>query len=122
MKIAVPTAGGKLCLHFGHCEEFLFIDIDDQTKTIVGKTGIQPPPHEPGNLPPWVGEQGADTVICGGMGARAQQLFQQAGVRVITGAQELDPEKLVLGWIGGSLITGANACDEDQENHESRCH
>ena len=28
MKIVVPTAAGKLCLHFGHCEVFTAIEVD----------------------------------------------------------------------------------------------
>ncbi len=78
MIIAIPTAGAALCAHFGHCEEFLFFEVDRSAQQIVGKKGIQPPPHQPGMLPPWIKEQGADIVICGGMGMRAQQLFQQA--------------------------------------------
>lgn len=117
MRIAVPIAAGKLCLHFGHCEQFLFLDVDESARTITGKTALQPPPHEPGNLPPWVAAQGAGVVICGGMGMRAQQLFEQSGVRVITGAQPVDPERLVMDWLDGALATGPNACGEDQGGH-----
>ena len=35
MKIAIPTANGKLCQHFGHCEKFVFIEVDEVTKTII---------------------------------------------------------------------------------------
>ena len=34
MKIAIPTADGKLCPHFGHCEAFTFAEIDEATKEI----------------------------------------------------------------------------------------
>ena len=45
MKIAIPTAGGKLCMHFGHCEEFLFLDVDVKEKKILNRNKITPPPH-----------------------------------------------------------------------------
>jgi len=34
MKIAIPIAGGKLCMHFGHCEQFALIAADAKTKKI----------------------------------------------------------------------------------------
>ncbi len=37
MKIAIPTANGKLCQHFGHCEKFVFIEVDEATKEITSK-------------------------------------------------------------------------------------
>lgn len=111
MKFAIPTNGGKLCLHFGHCEVFTFIEVEETSKAIIGKEEITPPPHEPGILPPWVAKNGATVIIAGGMGARAQQLFAEQGIKVIVGAGEGDPEKLVLEYLEGTLKTGANACD-----------
>ena len=35
MRIAVPTAYGKLCPHFGHCETFAIVDVDPEKKTIL---------------------------------------------------------------------------------------
>ena len=35
MKIAIPTANGKLCSHFGHCESFTFVDVDLSKKEII---------------------------------------------------------------------------------------
>ncbi|OGI03083.1 MAG: ATPase [Candidatus Melainabacteria bacterium GWF2_32_7] len=111
MKIAIPTANGKLCLHFGHCEVFTFIDVEETTKTIVNKEEIVPPEHIPGIIPPWVKEQGASLVIAGGMGGRAQEIFAQFGIKVISGAPAEDPEKVVLDYLNGTLETGINACD-----------
>jgi len=45
------------------------------------------------------------------MGGRAQQLFAEQGIKVVVGASEGDPEKLVLEYLEGTLKTGANACD-----------
>ena len=35
MKIALPLADGKLCMHFGHCEIFAIVEVDDIAKTIT---------------------------------------------------------------------------------------
>jgi ATP-binding protein involved in chromosome partitioning len=83
MKIAMPIAGDKLCLHFGHCEKFYFFDVDEQTREISSVETMVPPPHEPGLLPRLLHEKGVNLVLAGGMGARAQQLFAQKGIRVV---------------------------------------
>ncbi len=111
MKIAVPVAGGQLCPHFGHCEQFEIFEIDPTTKAVVKSEAHTPPPHEPGVLPKWLSEKGATMVIAGGMGMRAQQMFEQNGVRVIVGAQPGDPKSTVEAYLTGTLATGDNLCD-----------
>ena len=109
MKIAVPLAEGKLTNHFGHCEQFAIIDVDGDK--INNKELVTPPPHEPGVIPRWLGEMGVSLIIAGGMGQRAISLFQERGVRVITGAPNLEPEELVQQYLKGTLQTGPNVCD-----------
>ncbi len=111
MKIALPLADGKLCMHFGHCEQFALIDVDDATRRIVGKTAVTPPPHEPGLLPRWLAERGVTAIIAGGMGPRAQQLFAERNIGVLVGAPPEEPEKLVNDFLSGSIVAGDNACD-----------
>jgi len=97
-------------MHFGHCEAFALFDADE-SGTIVSETFVTPPPHEPGILPPWLAKQGVRFIIAGGMGSRAQQLFAEQGVKVVTGAQEVDPRLAVESYLKGTLVTGANTCD-----------
>lgn len=111
MKIAIPTAEGKLCMHFGHCQQFEILTVDPDTKTISGCDAMTPPPHEPGVLPAWLGEQKVNVIIAGGMGQRAQQLFAQQGIQVIVGAPAAAAEELAAAWMAGTLVSGANACD-----------
>ena len=74
MRIAVPTANGKLCMHFGHCQQFVLVDVEGEEITKV--EAATPPPHAPGVLPKWLHEQGANVIIASGMGMRAQNLFK----------------------------------------------
>ncbi len=111
MKIAVPTASDMMCPHFGHCEKFYLFEVDKEAKIIKNVEKLTPPPHEPGLLPKWLGEKNADLIIAGGMGVRAQNLFNQNGVDVITGAQMKSPQELIEDYLNGSLTTGANMCD-----------
>jgi len=111
MKIAIPLANGRLCLHFGHCEQFAIVEVDPSTQKILGKESFVPPPHEPGVLPQWLHEQGANVIIAGGMGQRAQQLFAQNGIEVIVGASCGDPDEVVSAYLAGTLEAGDNVCD-----------
>lgn len=111
LRIAIPLAEGLLCLHFGHCEQFALVDVDAQTQQIVDSRFLTPPPHEPGVIPRWLHEQGATTIIAGGMGARAQSLFAEQGITVITGAPVEAPEVLVRAYLNATLVTGENTCD-----------
>lgn len=98
-------------MHFGHCEKFAMVDVDEGLKAIIGTTAVEAPPHEPGLLPGWLAERGVNLVIAGGMGGRAQQLFADAGVKVIVGATSAAPESVVMDYLAGNLVTGANVCD-----------
>lgn len=72
---------------------------------------LTPPPHEPGVLPPWIKQQGADLVITGGMGSRARNLFEEAGVHVIAGAPAIAPQDVIISFLNNSLVLGQNSCD-----------
>ena len=111
MKIAIPVQAGRVSMHFGHCEEFALYKVDENDKTILGKTTHQPPAHEPGVLPRWLHELGANVVITGGMGQRAQQLFAQNGITVVVGAPADPPEQLSSAYLSGTLQAGENICD-----------
>ncbi len=110
MKFAVPTVDGKLCMHFGHCQKFAIIDVNNANE-ILSEEYIDPPAHEPGVLPGWISGLGVNCVIVGGMGQRAQQLFMAKNVKVVTGAMDEDPKEIVKHFLNDSLQTGPNACD-----------
>lgn len=111
MRIAIPLANGKLSMHFGHCEQFALIDVDGKEKKITERQDIEPPPHEPGLLPRWLAERGANLIIAGGMGQRAQELFAKQNIQVLVGAPSEAPEFLVNNYLAGTLQAGVNTCD-----------
>ena len=111
MRIAIPVAEGKLAMHFGHCEQFALIDVDEETKEIVKVEFETPPPHEPGVLPRWLTEKGANIIISGGMGTRAQDMFTAQNIKVIVGAPAGEPGSIAKAYLDGSLKAGDNVCD-----------
>ena len=109
--IAIPIADGKLCSHFGHCQQFVFFEVDVATGQIHGTKHLDPPPHEPGLLPRWLHDENARVVIAGGMGKRAQDIFSEQGVEVVVGAPADRPEDVVQAYLDGKLTVAANPCD-----------
>jgi predicted Fe-Mo cluster-binding NifX family protein len=108
-KVAIPLENGQLCSHFGHCQQFALINVENGL--ITSEEFVTPPPHEPGLLPGWLAERGVTDVIAGGMGQRAINLFIEQNIKVNVGVPAKTPKELVSDWIGESLVTGVNACD-----------
>ena len=111
MRYAVPVNGNAVSMHFGHCEHFAFIDVDEEKKEVLKKELVPSPGHQPGLLPMWLAEQGVSVVIASGMGSRAQNLFRENNIEVVINALESDPEKAVLNYLAGKLELGDDICD-----------
>jgi predicted Fe-Mo cluster-binding NifX family protein len=107
--IAIPLENGRLCAHFGHCQQFALVEVENNA--ITGETLITPPPHEPGLLPGWLAERGVTDVIAGGMGQRAIDLFTEQNIKVNIGAKSKSIWELVTDWLRNALVTGENPCD-----------
>lgn len=103
MKVAFPVEDGIICPHFGHAPEFVFVELSNGVQ--VSKQSKIPPAHEPGVLPQWIGDMGADVLVTGGLGARASQLLEGRGVKVISGVSgtvESALEELAKGTLKGT--------------------
>jgi len=111
MLIAIPVNNNELDLHFGHCKKFALLKIDLKGKNILSREDIDAPPHQPGLLPSWLAQRGVNMVIAGGMGQRAKDLFDKCNIKVLIGAPQESPEKLVGDYLKGSLKLGENCCD-----------
>lgn len=108
-RIAIPLENGILCQHFGHCQQFAILDIENNS--VSDETLVTPPPHEPDLLPSWIAEKGVTDVIAGGMGQRAINLFNQHKINVFVGAPIKSPKELAQDLLDNTLIAGANYCD-----------
>ncbi len=106
---AVPTIDEKLCAHFGHCEQFAVIETEDQKITKVEY--LTPPVHQPGAYPRFLAGKGVSTIISGGMGMKAQEIFAQNNIEVFIGIHSDSPEALVVQYLADQLESGDNLCD-----------
>lgn len=117
-KIAIPMENGKLSTHFGHCQYFAIVDVQD--KQIAKITKQIPPEHKPGVYPKWIASLGVTDVIAGGIGQRAIDLFNEQGINVFAGAPLNGEEEIVNDFLAGKLSLNANYCKHDG-NHHSNC-
>lgn len=109
MKIALPVVGGRVSPHFGRSDYFVIFEVEQGG--FKGGEMLSPPPHAPGVIPKWLREVGVDVVITGGMGPRALGIFAQYGIKVLTGAPNLEPEELVKQHLKGTLALEENICE-----------
>lgn len=116
MKIAVPKENNSVCAHFGHCEGFEVYNIEESN--ILDSQFVENPGHKPGFLPLFLKEQGVDMVITGGMGQRAQELFKENNIGVITGATG-SIENVIKCYIKGDLVSTKEVCS--LHAHEGEC-
>ncbi len=119
-RIALPMADNVLSAHFGHCQAFAYVDVENNR--IVAVNRMTPPEHQPGSFPKWVAENGATDVIAGGMGPMAINLFNEAGINVFVGAPIDTAENIVIDFLDGKLQLNANYCDHDSHDHHPHDH
>ena len=83
-KIAVPTQiSGKRSNHFGHCQQFTLVEIENNVVTSI--SFLDNPPHPPnGCMQPvaLLKKNKVDSIIVGGMGAKPFNKFREAGINV----------------------------------------
>ncbi|MCK5808027.1 ATPase [bacterium] len=110
-RFAVPCYQGVLTDHFGHCEQFAIVDVDE-SNVITKSEMITPPVHQPGLYPKWLREEFAiKTVLAGGIGQMARNLFEAEGIEVLAGVASGKPEALVASYLAGEVKDGSNRCD-----------
>lgn len=116
MKIAVAAMRKTVAGHFGHCENFIFFDVEDGK--IVGEQSVANPGHRPGFLPNFLADNGAEVIIAGGMGGGAVEIFNERNVEVIVGATG-DAQAAVEAYLSGNLVSTGSICHEHQ--HAGEC-
>ncbi|MBW1903580.1 MAG: NifB/NifX family molybdenum-iron cluster-binding protein [Deltaproteobacteria bacterium] len=114
-RIAVPseeTGGldGRRSGHFGHCDVFTLVDVEDgeikQVTTIQNQAHVQGGCMVPVNL---LAQHGVNALIVGGIGMRPLMGFRQAGIDVYHDETRPDIRPVVEDLIAGKLsVIGDN--------------
>jgi predicted Fe-Mo cluster-binding NifX family protein len=133
MKVAISTDSGRVSGHFGRAPEFTFITIEN--KKVIEKKVLPNPGHTVGSIPNFVHQEGANYMIAGGMGHRAQTFFNEYGIEVIIGVSG-SIDDVIKKIIDGTLEGGESLCapgggkgygvekihTEADDNHEHHHH
>ena len=99
MKIVVAAMGKEVAGHFGHCENFIFFDTEENK--IVSEESVP----------------NAKVIISGGMGGGAVDIFNERGVEVIVGASG-DAREAAEAYLKGELVSTGSICHEHQHGDE----
>ena len=114
MRIAVPYENGLIFQHFGHTGQFKLYDVEDGQ--ITGERTADPAGNGHGALASFLSGLGVDTLICGGIGAGAQQALAQAGIRLYGGAAG-GADEAVQALLAGTLDYRADVRCEHHDHH-----
>ncbi len=119
MKIAIATDGSFISEHFGQCQYFTILDIEDGKiikKTLVDTTGYQ---H--GLLPTFLATYGVTVVIAGGMGHGAFKGLKGKDFEVFAGnSGEVD--SVVQMYLEGNLQAKEVGCSgHHDDSHQCGC-
>mgnify|MGYP002401283509 FL=1 len=117
-RIAIPLENGVLCPHFGHCQAFAIVNVENNVITEVNE--VVPPEHIPGLYPRWIAGFGVTDVIAGGMGQQAIMLFNQQKINAFVGAPIKPAVDLVQDFLADRLNLSANYCDHGHHHEHGK--
>lgn len=129
MKISIPSSGSggvddMVGQHFGQVPNYTIYDTETKEVLVVANTSE----HNGGiGLPPEImSREGVDVMLCGGLGKKAVDMFEQFGIDVFVGAQG-QIKDAIDAWDSGKLAkaTRDNSCsghDHDHDHSGGHCH
>lgn len=105
MKIAVTYENGTIFQHFGHTEQFKVYDIADGKVADAKVVSTEGSGH--GALATLLSDLKVDTLICGGIGAGAQNALAEAGISLYGGVTG-NADDAVDALLAGNLVYNPN--------------
>ena len=116
MKIALPSRDGKIDGHFGHCEYFTIITVDNDK--IVSEERMNPPEGCgcKSEVVPIMAKMGVSVMLAGNMGQGAVNILGAHGIQVFRGCSGV-PKDAVLKWISGQIQDSGEACSDHGSCH-----
>lgn len=119
MRIAIPYESGQVFQHFGHTNQMKIYDTDNGQivrEQIVDTTGSG---H--GALAGFLASLKVDALICGGIGAGAQEALAQIGIKLYGGVAGVADEA-AQAFLQGKLVYSSNVrCDHHEHEHHGYC-
>jgi predicted Fe-Mo cluster-binding NifX family protein len=117
MKLAIPTRGTEVDNHFGHCEMYTVVTLDDNGA--ITKTEILPSPQGCGcksNIASTFQQIGVKVMLAGGIGEGAINVLNQHGVEVIRGCSG-NVQVLAESYLKGKLTDSGSSCSHHHQHN-----
>ena len=120
MKIAIPYENGEVFQHFGIAELFRVYTAEDGRVTDAALLEAKGLGHNHAGVAALLREAGVSVVLCGGIGAGAEQALAEAGLTLCSGVTG-SADKAAQDYLSGTLQHGAGAnCDHHHHHDEAQ--
>ena len=110
VRLAIPSEGeggldGMRAGHFGHCDVFTCVDIEDgkigAVRIVANKEHVQGGCMVPVQL---LAQEGVNAIVVGGIGMRPLMGFRQMGIDVYHDAERREIRPVVEDFAAGALM------------------
>ena len=117
MKIALPSHNNNIDEHFGHCEYFTVMTIDEN-KHIAAEEIVQSPQGCgcKSNIVETLSQMGVTQMLAGNIGGGAVNVLNSRDIRVVRGCSG-DVKTVAQQWLAGNITDSGIVCHQ----HEQEC-
>jgi len=115
-KIALPSSGSYVDSHFGHCEAFTIVTLDDAGK-VTSKENV-PSPAGCGcksDIVSTLASKGVTVMLAGNLGQGARNVLSSHGIEVFSGFSGTVDEA-IAGYVSGDRGSDIT-CTEHEHGH-----
>lgn len=122
MKIAVTYENGSVFQHFGHTQQMKLYEVENGQVTAQQVVDTAGSGH--GALAGFLSDHKVDTLICGGIGAGAQEALAQAGIQLyggVSGSADEAVEALLAGRLQYNADVHCDHHDHEHGGHDHHC-
>jgi len=117
MKIALPTNMGMIDSHFGHCEAYTIVEINENNE-VISKNMLQSPQGCgcKSNIAYTLADMGVKLMLAGNIGQGAVNVLSSQKIEVLKGCEgEID--QVVQNYLLGKLVDSPNICNLHECDH-----
>ena len=118
IKITIPTRGSIVDGHFGHCEFYTILSVNNDKQ--IEKTEILPSPQGCGcksNIASILKDLGVTVMLAGNMGNGALNVLQNQGIQVLRGCQG-DVQLVAQAYLDGKIGDSGISCQQHEAHGE----
>lgn len=118
MKVAVPSRGGQVDEHFGHCEGFAVFSLDEKGKIVTEESVASPAGCGcKSNIGGVLARMGVTHLVAGNMGEGAVRVLSANGIAVTRGATG-GAREAVERFAAGTLADSGEPCAGHGNAHQ----